>query len=238
MLTRPRVESNPTATVADQFDLARLERAGVRVAERRYGAGDLIFVPGDPDEQLYFLLDGTVRLYTLYGSYKQATVALLKDGGVFGELSLKEKSSQRCFAKAVSGARVAVVRKTSLVELVRRDPAFAVTLLSSLSERVAQSEAALDSLLSREVSARLTRLLLNLGERFGKITASGIVLDVRLTHQDLSEMIFSTREAVSKAMSAFQREGLIEVRNRRICITPLLTEDAARPPSQVLNGAR
>jgi hypothetical protein len=51
-------------------------------------------------------------------------------------------------------------------------------------------------------------------------------------------MIFSTREAVSKAMSAFQREGLIEVRNRRICITPLLTEDAARPPSQVLNGAR
>jgi CRP/FNR family transcriptional regulator, global nitrogen regulator len=232
------VENTSTTTEVGELDLARLENAGVRVAERRYGAGDLIFAPGDPDGQLYFLLDGTVRLYTLYGSYKQATVALLRDGGVFGELSLTETGRQRSFAKAVSGARVAVARKAGLVEIVKRDPAFAVALLSSFAERLEQSDAALDSLLSRQVSVRLTRLLLNLAERFGKITNSGTVLDVRLTHQDLSEMIFSTREAVSKAMSGFQRDGLIEVRNRRICITPLLTEDTVRSASRVLDGAR
>jgi CRP-like cAMP-binding protein len=43
---------------------------------------------------------------------------------------------------------------------------------------------------------------------------------MRLTHQDLANMIVSTREAVSKVMSEFQREGLIEVRDRRIAITP------------------
>jgi CRP/FNR family transcriptional regulator, global nitrogen regulator len=232
------VENTSSIMEVGELNLARLENAGVRVAERRYSAGDLIFAPGDPDGQLYFLLDGTVRLYTLYGSYKQATVALLRDGGVFGELSLTETGRQRSFAKAVSEARVAVARKANLVEIVRRDPPFAMALLSSFSERVEQSDAALDSLLSRQVSVRLARLLLNLGERFGKITNSGTVLDVRLTHQDLSEMIFSTREAVSKAMSKFQRDGLIEVRNRRICITPLLTEDTVRSSSRVLEGAR
>src|SRR3712207_3211355 len=59
--------------------LEDFEEVGVPVAERRFGTKDLIFAPGDPDGQLYFLLEGTVRLYKIYGEYKEATVALLKD---------------------------------------------------------------------------------------------------------------------------------------------------------------
>jgi CRP-like cAMP-binding protein len=65
-------------------------------------------------------------------------------------------------------------------------------------------------------------LLLHLGDRFGEATGSGTVLKVRLTHQALANMIVSTREAVSKVMNEFQREGLIEVRNRTISVTPQL----------------
>src|SRR5215208_5661778 len=64
------------------------EEVGIRVAERRFSRKDVILAPGDPDDQLYFLLEGTVRLFRIYGGYKEATVALLQDGGVFGELSL------------------------------------------------------------------------------------------------------------------------------------------------------
>src|SRR5215204_1556118 len=92
--------------------LEDFERAGVRVAERHLSAKDLIFAPGDPDGQLYFLLEGTVRLYKIYGAYKEATVALLKDGGVFGELSLDGGSRQDVFAETVTDARVAVVQKS------------------------------------------------------------------------------------------------------------------------------
>jgi CRP-like cAMP-binding protein len=59
---------------------------------------------------------------------------------------------------------------------------------------------------------------MNLGERFGEGNGSGTLIDVRLTHQDLANMIASTREAVSKVMSEFQRDGLIESRNRRVVI--------------------
>ena len=209
---------------ADLRHLVRedFEGAGIRVAERRFAAKDMIFAPGDPDDQLYFLLEGTVRLYKIYGEYKEATVALLQDGGVFGELSLEEGPWQTVFAEALTDVRVVRVRKPILAEVVKRHPELATKLFFSFSERLRQSEEVIDSLLEREVSARLATLLANLGNRFGKTNGSGAVLNMRLTHQDLANMIVSTREAVSKVMSEFQREGLIEVRDRRIAITPSL----------------
>src|ERR671910_1165521 len=217
----------------ERFSLLDFEQAGIRVAERRFGARDVIFAPGDPDGQLYFLLEGTVRLYKIYGEYKEATVALLAEGDVFGELSLEEKSCQNAFAEAVTDARVAVVRKSVLNEVIKRRSEFALKVFSSFSERLRQSDETIESLLDREVSARLATLLSHLGDRFGEPCNSGTVLKVRLTHQDLANMIFSTREAVSKEMSAFQRAGLIEVRNRRISVTPQL---AKRRPGETYSN--
>jgi len=224
---RRKVLKNYVATSPAPADLRHLVRedfegAGIRVAERRFAAKDMIFAPGDPDNQLYFLLEGTVRLYKIYGEYKEATVALLKDGGVFGELSLEEGPWQTVFAEALTDARVIGVRKPILAEVLKRRTELATKLFFSFSERLRQSEEVIDSLLEREVSARLATLLSNLGNRFGETNGSGAVLNMRLTHQDLANMIVSTREAVSKVMSEFQREGLIEVRDRRIAITPSL----------------
>src|SRR5215208_6960675 len=217
----------PSASAAGYLGLSLkdFEEAGIRVAERCYGVKDDIFAPGDPNGHLYFVLVGTVRLYKIYGDYKEATVALLKDGDVFGELSLQEGSGQTVFAQALTAARVAVVRKSVLVEVLKRDPELVVKLFSSLYERLKQSEEVIDSLLEREVSARLTKLLQNLGERFGETNGSATVLDMHLTHQDLANMIASTREAVSKVMSEFQREGLVEVRNRKIAISPRMARN-------------
>ena len=213
-----------TSAPTQYLRLEDFQRQGIRVAERRYAAKDTLFAPGDPGSQLYFLLDGTVRLYRIYGGYKEATVALLKNEGVFGELGLDEGSRQSVFAEALTGVTVAVVRKSILTEAIKRRPEFALKLLSSCSERLRQSDEVIESLLDREVSARLATLLSHLGDRFGEADGSATVLKVRLTHQDLANMIVSTREAVSKVMSEFQREGLIEVRNRTISVTPQLAE--------------
>ena len=218
-----------SSTVAPQYlRLEDFEVEGVRVVERRYAARDTIFAPGDPDGQLYFVVEGTVRLYRIYGGHKEATIALLTEGGVFGELTLEEAPWQTAFAEAVTDARVLTVRKTTLTEVIKRRPEFALKLFYSFSERLRQSDEVIESLLDREVSARLATLLSHLGDRFGEPNGSGTVLKVRLTHQDLANMIVSTREAVSKVMSEFQRDGLIEVHNRRISVTPQLDESGIR----------
>ena len=202
-------DSFVASTAPQGLGVQDLLNAGVRAAERRFEAKDTIFVPGDPDSQLYFLLEGTVRLYKIYGDYKEATTALLRDRGVFGKLSLVEGRRQDTFAEAVTEVRVASAQKSVLAEVVKCRPEFSIKLFSSFSERLRQSDEVIESLLHREVSARLATLLLNLGERFGEANAN---------------MIASTREAVSKVMSEFQREGTIEIQNRKIIIRPKLAK--------------
>jgi CRP/FNR family transcriptional regulator, global nitrogen regulator len=216
------------------FDLDDFEKAGLRVVERRFEPKDTIFTPGDPDDQLYFLLSGAVRLYKIYGDYKEATTALLKDSGVFGKLNLVEGRWQDVFAEAVTEARVASIQKAALERVIKSDPEFALRLFSSLSERLRQSDEVIESLLHREVSTRLATLLVNLGERFGEDD----LIDVRLTHQDLANMIASTREAVSKVMSELQRDGVIETRNRRIAILDrgALSKRASGPSGLSVDG--
>jgi CRP/FNR family transcriptional regulator, global nitrogen regulator len=218
MLTSHSTGGFAATSAPDGFDLDDFEKAGLRVVERRFAPKDTIFAPGDPDDQLYFLLSGTVRLYKIYGDYKEATTALLRDGGIFGKLSLVEGRWQDVFAEAVTEAKVTGIQKASLERVIMSDPEFTLRLFSSLSERLRQSDEVIESLLHREVSTRLATLLVNLGERFGEGDHADVLIGVRLTHQDLANMIASTREAVSKVMSEFQRDGLIEARNRRIAI--------------------
>jgi CRP/FNR family transcriptional regulator len=238
MLARHNTGGFAATSAPEGFDLDDFERVGLRVVERRFAPKDTIFTPGDPDDQLYFLLSGAVRLYKIYGDYKEATTALLKDSGVFGKLSLVEGRWQDVFAEAVTETRVASIQKASLERVIKSDSAFALRLFSSLSERLRQSDEVIESLLHREVSTRLATLLVNLGERFGEDDRAGVLIDVRLTHQDLANMIASTREAVSKVMSELQRDGVIEIRSRRIAILDrgALSRRASGPSGLSVDG--
>ena len=213
----------PERRILDEF-----KRGGLRVGEKYYSRGEMIFTPGDPDEHLYFVLSGTVRVYKTYSDFKEATVALLKDNGIFGKLDLIEDGSQDEFAEASTEARVAMVRKASVSWLIKRQPEIALLLFSAFSDRLRQSDELIVTLLHREVSSRLAAMLLNLGERHGSKDGVEITIELRLTHMELANMIASTREAVSKAMTELQRGGVIEVRNRRIVILdkPALAERA------------
>jgi CRP/FNR family transcriptional regulator len=218
MITTHSTGGFAATSAPEGFGVEDFEEAGLRVVERKFGPKDIIFTPGDRDDQLYFLLSGTVRLYKIYGDYKEATTALLKEGGIFGKLSLVEGRWQDVFAETVTEARVASIQKSAIERVIKSRPDFALKLFSSFSERLRQSDEVIESLLHREVATRLATLLINLADRFGTGNGTGTILDVRLTHQDLANMIASTREAVSKVMSEFQRDGYIEVRSRKIVI--------------------
>jgi CRP/FNR family transcriptional regulator len=214
----PFRREEPPSDVPERHILDEFKRAGLRVSERSFSRGEMIFTPGDPDENLYFVLSGAVRVYKTYGDFKEATVALLKDNGIFGKLDLTESGSQDEFAEASTEARISVVRKPAVSWLIKRQPELALSLFSAFSERLRQSDELIVTLLHREVSSRLAAMLLNLGERHGRKDGNEVTIELRLTHMELANMIASTREAVSKAMTELQRGDIIEVRNRRIVI--------------------
>jgi CRP/FNR family transcriptional regulator len=207
---------NTSRTWEDQavFVVTRLEEAGVPVARRNYAAGELLYANGDPDRYLCFLLEGQVRVYKPYGACKEATVALLSEGGLFGEPSLRPAGGHRDWAEALTDCQVARVSKAALEAHVSRDPACAFALIVAFCKWAQQREQVVALLLPRGVKSRLATLLLALADRFGEEAEQGIAIGMRLTHQRLAEMIACTREAVSKEMAGFEREGHIEARNR------------------------
>jgi CRP-like cAMP-binding protein len=63
-----------------EFALSSLEGARVRMTERCLGAGETIYVRGDPNRHLYFLTEGVVKPYKTYGGHKEVIVTLLEGG--------------------------------------------------------------------------------------------------------------------------------------------------------------
>src|SRR4028118_612699 len=112
--------------------LASLGAAGVPVAERRYGPGEHIYGQGDPDGGLHFVVSGSARVYKRYGrgGLKEATVALVGVGGVFGEPALEVARPHRDNAEAATeGCRLATARKAALARHVARDASRGLALL-------------------------------------------------------------------------------------------------------------
>ena len=132
--------------------LASLRAGGVPIAERRLLAGEPIYRQGDPDGGLRFVLSGAARVYKRYGQggLKEATVALVGAGGVFGEPALEAARPHRDGAEAArGGCRVATVGKAALARHVARDASCGLALLLAYWGWAQSREAAITRLLPR-----------------------------------------------------------------------------------------
>jgi CRP-like cAMP-binding protein len=196
------------------FLLWRLEEAKVRIAERRYEAGETIYYRGEPDRYLYFLTKGVLKIYKSYGGYKEAIVTLLEEGNVFGVPDLRARSAHRDSAEAVVRSRIAAVDKVALGEHVRRDPKCALALLIVYAQWVQRRERTAVRLAHRDTRARLATVLLELADRFGEPREDEVAIEMRLTHLMLAEMTASSRVGVSKEMARFRREGVIKTQDK------------------------
>src|ERR687889_1104539 len=196
------------------FLLWSLEDAKVRIAQRRYEAGETIYYRGEADHYLYFLTEGVIKIYKSYGGHKEAIVALLEEGNVFGVPDLRARVAHRDSAEAVVRSRISAVDKVALADHVRRDPKCALALLIVYAQWVQRRERTVVRLAHRNTRARLATVLLELVDRFGEPKEGEVAIEMRLPHLMLAEMTASSRVGVSKEMSRFRREGVIKTRGK------------------------
>lgn len=105
-------------------------------------------------------------------------------------------------------------------ELWLAEPRLASNLVRILAAQVADRELAIAIALEPRVEQRLFLKLQQLGGRFGRVTPEGIRLDLRLTHQQLADMVGAVRESITIALGKLQQSGALTVENRTIWIHP------------------
>jgi CRP/FNR family transcriptional regulator len=186
-------------------DLDRVDRL---FAERKYRKGATIFSRGDPGDALYIVKEGLVKLVAHSGRGTETILHILPSGALFGELILSEENREFT-AIAETDAVVGKLPKESLHRLLSSVPAFSLNFIRLLSRRLAKVEREFAGFGHTWSYHRLAGMLLKLGRDHGAETPKGLVLSIRLTHEDLANLIGTTRETVTTQMGRFRRLGMV-----------------------------
>ena len=180
--------------------------------------GEIIYMPEDMSESVYLLKKGRVKISGLSQEGKEVTMDIIGPGEIFGELSLVDKGPRETIAEVLDDALLCVISRNNFEMLIRSKPdlAFKVTALIGSRRRVIESR--LEDLVFRDVSARLAKLLLQLTEDYGQVREKGIIVDVKLSQQELANLIGSTRETTSHFLNLFKKKGFIDYDKSKIVI--------------------
>ncbi len=193
---------------------------------RRYRRDAVVFHEGADADSLLVVKEGIVKLIALSEKGTETTLHILRAGDVFGEVAVTEPS--RPFtAVAVTETVLSVLPRESLRALLDSSPAFARNLLGLLSKRIGQVEREFAGIVNAWAHHRLACELLHLAGDLGVETRDGTLIPLRLTHEELSNLIGTTRETVTILLRKFEGMGIIRRRSRRIIVDrPRLAEYA------------
>ncbi len=188
-----------------------------------YPKGKIVFQPGDGGELLYLIHSGYVRVYRLSPEGREMTLGLLGEKDTLGELALVSGSWQTAFAEVLEDVEMSLLPRTLFQEIIRREPEMTYQLMVRLSERLHNAENLIEDLVNRDVASRVARTLLQLAGNFGRESTLGTVIDLRLPYQEIANMVGSTRETVTRAISQMQQKEWVRLEGGRL---HLLNRDA------------
>jgi CRP-like cAMP-binding protein len=184
---------------------------------REYGPGETIFAKASAANQMFVVLDGRVKIFTRSGGKKRKTFAYLQPGDFFGEMGLLEGKPRSASADAVSFTKLLVIENAAFQKLLLGDPNLTLFLLRTVSARLRKANEEIEALLFRNVLGRVAKTLNELGRR-GERSKGGILLGERYTQQELADLVGTTREPLTRAVSALRRAQLLELIGERYLI--------------------
>jgi CRP/FNR family cyclic AMP-dependent transcriptional regulator len=183
-----------------------------------------IYAQGMRLEDQYWLMKGLVKLTHIDEEGSQVTAAILRGGDVFG--NVLESATAGHTATAIGDVRVFRIRPPDIDRLIRSDPDFAARLVAKIAEARQRAEARLIEILTKTVDLRLITALKDLAAAFGTRCSHGYALEIRLTQQDLADLVCASRPVVTKAMNELRRGGFLDYTRDLICLDDSALEQA------------
>lgn len=220
------LERLKSLTFFDDFTTSDLEHTSQYLMEKRYDQNSFIFMEGDIGDESYIVLSGTVEIHR-FDHGKKFVVSTLQEGDIFGEMSLFDNGGFRSDnAEVMDKAVLAVIERRNLQSLLETNPGVTYKLITTLIKRLQKANDRIYDIIFLNVRERIYKQLLCLAEEYGIKLNQTIMINLRLTHQQIADMVGCTREMVSKVLTELQVDQIIGVNKKRIIIKnkPLLTD--------------
>lgn len=223
---------------ADQRELDALSR------RRRVPAGSMFYRPGEPLSHVYFVEQGCVKVGFLSAAGREITVDYLDRGELFGAVGLGPDHGGQLFARAWEDVVVREMTRYDYEAFISRRPLLVCQINRILDGRLAKVQRRLQQLLFLDMRERIVQVLSDLIPTYGDPVDGGVRLRLRLTHQDIANMIGATREATSQVIGHLRRAGALAFDQKHpVLLTPgqapsLTADGGAWDQPTVLLGTR
>ncbi len=180
--------------------------------------GTLLQTPETFREGLYFLKKGKLKLYKINAEGKQFIVSILGEGNVFGEIDSFSLGTKYTFIESMDDTLLCSMGKEHFEQFLMDRPQLALKMLQELSALLKERDALLAQLAMGDVRDKVLHLLLKLAEKFGVVEDGMYKIDVPLSHQEIANMIGSSRETVTVVLNELVKEEVIKTGRMSITI--------------------
>jgi CRP/FNR family transcriptional regulator, polysaccharide utilization system transcription regulator len=184
---------------------------------RSYSHGETIFSPHNGTAGLYCILEGKVEICRTGRNGKEQVIRLVGEGDIMGYRSLLSGEQEGSYARAMEYSRVCHIPKDAFLGLMMSNPGVAARLMTLLSTDLRIAEEKIVELAHRPVRERVAEVLLMLRETYG-LEEDQATINVSMTRNQLASIIGTAMESVSRQLSRFKQEGMIDLVGRKIKI--------------------
>jgi len=176
-----------------------------------------VYTCGDQDEMVYFIESGQIKLLMLSSEGKECILAIHGGGDIFGELCLSGLGARLETATAMKQTVVKQIPCSQFFSRLSRDSLFE-GFVRYLAVRIADQQQVIANLVTVDSEQRLGKTLLQLARTMGKKDPRSIRIELKISHEELSEMVGTTRPRISVFMQRFRNLGLIETNSEHFLI--------------------
>jgi CRP/FNR family cyclic AMP-dependent transcriptional regulator len=196
-------------------ELSRLAASATLMRHRHQAT---IFQKGDPGGSMMAVVRGRVKICTYSADGKELVLNIIDRGGLFGEIALLDGQPRSADAVAIDDTELLVLDRNRLLPFLTAHPEIATRLIEVLCQRLRSTSEALEDALLRDAPSRVARGLLRLAATFGKQQATGLRLDIKLSQQQIGNLIGISRESINKYIVEWTRAGYVAVNDGFITI--------------------
>lgn len=174
--------------------------------------GEHMYHAGDESKALYIVHQGQVKIYRLSDTGKEQVVRLLNPGDFTGELALFQQTVHEAYAEAMIKTQVCMIQREDLQRLLLKYPTISLKILTEFAMRLDHSEKQTTSVATESVE---TRIALFIAELFDQNEPDNPTIKLPMSKRDLASFLGTTPETLSRRLTEFEREGIIEQKGQR-----------------------